>query len=251
LNGFTTTENTSSPNNTVHASQLLVDVVSAAGDIVLQPKTTGAILAALPDSSSTGGNKRGSFAVDLQRSRTSSTQVASGNNTAIIGGKDNTATGQYSIALGYGANSIEYGGIAHSSGFFSNAGDSQTINLIFRNVTTDNTATDLFLDGSSQYVTIPQDSTWTVNAICSARRTDVDGESAGYILSFVMDRSSLANSVSLVGTVSKTVIAEDTAGWDIDVTANTTNGGPVFTVTGENAKTIRWVVYATIVQITG
>jgi hypothetical protein len=98
---------------------------------------------------------------------------------------------------------------------------------------------------------MPNDTTWTVHAVCSAKRTDADGESAGYILSFVMDRISLAGSVALVGTVSKTVIAEDDSNWDINVTANTSNGGPVFTVTGQNGKTIYWVVSAEIVQVKG
>jgi hypothetical protein len=92
--GFTPTQNTSSPNNTVNASRLLVDATSTDADAVLQPKGTGALLAQLPNNSASGGNKRGANAVDLQTSRTAATQVASHNYSAILGGRKNTASAE-------------------------------------------------------------------------------------------------------------------------------------------------------------
>ncbi len=47
-----------------------------------------------------GGNARGTYAVDLQRDRTTSAQVASGLNASIGGGKQNTASGDYSVVSG-------------------------------------------------------------------------------------------------------------------------------------------------------
>ena len=73
---------------------------STNADFVLQPKGTGAILAQLPDSATSGGNKRGANAVDLQTYRTASSQVASGNNSVITGGSNNTASGSMSAVSG-------------------------------------------------------------------------------------------------------------------------------------------------------
>ena len=49
---------------------------------------------------STGGNARGSGAVDLQTSRTSNDQVASGGNSTITGGSKNKASGDLSFVGG-------------------------------------------------------------------------------------------------------------------------------------------------------
>lgn len=104
VTGFTPSQNTASPNNTVNASRLLVDVATANGDIVLQPKGTGAILAQLPNSSTSGGNKRGSYAVDLQMQRSVATQVASGSNSFLGGGLDNTVSNYGAVCVGGGYN---------------------------------------------------------------------------------------------------------------------------------------------------
>jgi hypothetical protein len=95
LTGFIPSQNTAAPNNTVNASRLLVDATSTNADIVLQPKGTGAFLAQLPDSTTTGGNKRGARAVDLQMQRGSAGQAALGTNSVITGGANNIADAQY------------------------------------------------------------------------------------------------------------------------------------------------------------
>lgn len=100
VTGFTPSQNTASPNNVVNASRLLVDVVTTNGDIVLQPKGTGAVLAQLPDSTATGGNKRGANSVDLQTLRNSSGQVASGTGAVVMGAYSD-AGANYGIALGF------------------------------------------------------------------------------------------------------------------------------------------------------
>lgn len=100
LTGFIPSQNTSAPNATVNVSRLLVDAASTNADIALQPKGTGAFLAQLPDSTSTGGNKRGARAVDLQLQRNSSLHVASGNNSVIVGGLSNTSSSTASTVVG-------------------------------------------------------------------------------------------------------------------------------------------------------
>ena len=70
--------------------------------LVLTPKGTGAfILGSKPDGTATGGNARGTGAVDLQTSRGAATQVASGNlQPAVLGGSGNTASANYSVVAG-------------------------------------------------------------------------------------------------------------------------------------------------------
>jgi len=82
------------------------------------------------------------------------------------------------------------------------------------------------------------------------RRTDVDGESAGYRFAGVIDRQTNAASTALVDGVSKDRI-EDTAQWDADVSADTTNGSLKIEVTGQAAKNINWVAFIRLVSTTG
>jgi hypothetical protein len=71
--------------------------------LVLTPKGTGAfILGPKPDGTATGGNARGTNAVDLQLARNAATQVASGVNGICIGERNSaTAAEQTSIAIGF------------------------------------------------------------------------------------------------------------------------------------------------------
>lgn len=69
-------------------------------NMVIAPNGTGSLVASIPDGAATGGNARGTNAVDLQTSRTANTQVASGANSAIVGGSGNTASGGTSLAVG-------------------------------------------------------------------------------------------------------------------------------------------------------
>lgn len=103
--------------------------------------STGAIAANFPDSSTFGGNARGSLAVDLQMARSSASQVASGANSTIIGGSSNTATGQFAIAGGatcfanatygvaLGHNAAAAGTAALSVGNFTNATEPYSVTL--------------------------------------------------------------------------------------------------------------------------
>lgn len=110
-------KNTAVPNATVPAVAFDDPYPGDANyDGVLLAKGTGAIVAAVPDNASTGGNKRGQYAVDLQRDRTSLDRVASGNNSAILGGKNNAASGEYSAVLG-GLDNIASDIYAHAFGY--------------------------------------------------------------------------------------------------------------------------------------
>lgn len=297
LTKFTEAESTSSPNGTVYVDSLTATGASTNADFVVKPKGSGAILGQIPDSTTTGGNKRGAFAVDLQRSRSNAIHVASGDyafigagknnrawqpqaavvagqsnvagdqdaivcagsfnealgNTTFVGaGSENSAIGSYSgIVAGVGAQTLLYSQHSQASGYFAAAGDAQTSVLVVRKSTTNATPADMFLDGNSQKISLSNDTTFVFSIIVVARRTDADNESAAYKFEGCIDRQTNAASTALVGSVTKTVLAEDTAAWDCNVTADTTNGAIKVTVTGEASKTIRWVARIELTEVTG
>jgi hypothetical protein len=121
VTGFTPSQNTAAPNATVNASRLLVNVATTNGDIVLQPKGTGAVLAQLPDSTATGGDKRGANAVDLQTARPASTRVASGSFSVVCGGEGNIANNTHAVAVGGQTSQATGAGSFVGSGFSNSA----------------------------------------------------------------------------------------------------------------------------------
>jgi hypothetical protein len=89
----------SSPNVSIPVATLGAVGSSSNYDIAIVPKGNGAIVANIPDGTATGGNKRGSYAVDLQLQRNNATHVASGETSFIGNGYRNTASGSYSSVL--------------------------------------------------------------------------------------------------------------------------------------------------------
>ena len=120
---------------------------AADAPLIAVPKGTGAFQL------SSSGDARGSYAIDLQIIRSSSTEVASGDYSFIAGGKENTTSGSGSHAEGYsttatalashvegigtstgstfatgshaeGFYSTTYGAASHAEGYMTTAGDS-------------------------------------------------------------------------------------------------------------------------------
>ena len=108
--------------------------------LVLQPKGTGALQAQQTDSTATGGNARGSYATDLQRSRSSASNVASGGNSFIGSGNSNSVTSSLSGCVAGDSNVIS----GYSS--FIGAGNSNTASNVYSSVTTgvSNTASNFY-----------------------------------------------------------------------------------------------------------
>ena len=99
----------------------VIQATTTNANLVIAPNGTGALIASIPDGTLTGGNARGQYAVDLKPSgRTSASQVASGNYSAVIGGDVSTASGVKSLAGGSafatGTNSVALGGSSTASG---------------------------------------------------------------------------------------------------------------------------------------
>lgn len=102
LTYFTETGSTVTPNTTVPVVGLIANSGATNVDVAIIPKGAGAFMLDIPDNTTTGGNKRGQYAVDLQHgTRANADKVASSDYSTIIGGRDNRAYNTYAIAGGY------------------------------------------------------------------------------------------------------------------------------------------------------
>jgi len=90
---------TASPNNTINHACLEATGGTTNVSVSIKPKGAGAFSLAAPDGTVTGGNVRGTNAIDLQTYRTAAAQVASGS-YAIAIGSGSTASGNFSRAIG-------------------------------------------------------------------------------------------------------------------------------------------------------
>lgn len=103
--------NTAVPNNLGQpvASFQAIGAAYTNIDVSLTPKGTGAILGSVPDNTPAGGNKRGFASVDWQVQRTLATQVASGANAVIAGGRSNLCSVDYGTVSGGLENNVTGG----------------------------------------------------------------------------------------------------------------------------------------------
>jgi len=284
LTNWTDAVSTSSPNATVPVVSLTATNAAIHVDAAILPKGSGAILAQVPDSTSTGGGKRGTNAVDFQTSRASSSAVASGtrsgtlsgyNNTAsgdgsnVPGGYSNIASGGYSTANGYqntasGQSSWSPGGeeattrgirgmAAWASGLFSTKGDAQHGHYILRKSTTDATQTETTADGgsgsSSTRIVLPNSHAYAFRGRLIARSST--GDVAVWTIDGLVKRGANAAATALVGTPTATQTFADAgaSGWTITIDADTTNGSLRIRVTGAAATTIHWVADLETVEV--
>ena len=99
--------------------KLQATISEADVDVVISPKGNGAIMVQQPDGSATGGDSRGTHAVDLQTSRGEAGQVASGSFSVIAGGYWNEANKNHAT-VGGGSNNIASGSYSLIPGGKSN-----------------------------------------------------------------------------------------------------------------------------------
>jgi hypothetical protein len=247
--------------------------------VALVNKGGGALTAAVPDSTTSGGNARGANSVDWQQSRSTPAQVASGTGSVISGGINNTASGSYATVGGGTTNSVVTGAGwipggqqassqanvhrgAWSAGRFSSNGDAQSGEFVLRRQTSDATATRLTADGSApgsqNSISPPNSGSYLCRLMVLARQTGgsagTTGDSAGWTTEVLVKRgANAAATVLLGGNASIASTLNDTAAsaWRLGLAADTTNGGITVTVTGEANKSINWVARVLSVETTG
>lgn len=271
LTNWTEGVNTSSPNATIPVVYFNATNAATNVDAAIVPKGAGAFSLAVADNSTTGGDKRGIYASDLQSHRTVSTQVASGaysfvtgsRNTAsssysaALGGANNTASGSYSAVVGgdygttRGARGLAHGG----SPISTTSGGSQFRKIILGRQTTNATATVLAADtataGGSNQVNLPNNSAFYFKGSVIANVTG-GGDTKGWTIEGVIKRGASAAATSIVGTATVTSNYADAGAstWAVTATADTTNGCLAITVTGQASTTIRWVASIETTEVT-
>jgi len=215
----------------------------------------------IEDSTSTyGAQGTGAIAIGLQAKATSTDSVAiakgsvatgsgavafmgstaSGTNSFSVGFQA-TATNTNSMAIGRFAKASRYGEVAFAAGQISAAGDSQTSIFNLRNTTADATVTELFCDGTSaaNRITLDNNSLMFFD-IRIVGKASGSGNAAAYTITGAISRDGNAASTNLPVAITKTVVFEDNAAWDVTAEADTTNGALIIKVTGAAETTIHW-----------
>ena len=129
LDNFAEALATDAPNATANVVSLSAIGSASSIDVALVPKgANGSVLAAVPDGSAAGGDKRGLQAVDLQTQRNASTQVASGDYAVLSGGYRNTASGSYSAVAG-GQSCVASGSYSFAAGQVCSASGNSSVAL--------------------------------------------------------------------------------------------------------------------------
>lgn len=174
--------------------------------------------------------------------------TASSGYAAIPGGRSNVANGIYAVAMGYLASSRgRNGGWASACGsFVGTAGQAQTMRLVYYTSTTNATPGILLSEntvaGLTNYYVLENNMSIIFRArVIACQHTT--GDTAAFEITGCIKRRANAASTVIVGTPTVTVLAADAgaAAWVVSATADTTNGVLQINVTGEAAKTIRWV----------
>ncbi len=177
-----------------------------------------------------------------------SNNLAGADYSTVLGGQRNSATGAYSVASGWGASARNYGQVAHAAGEFDIGSEAQTSTLVLRGVSSGTAQSELFLDGASVPIRIPDGRTWAFDILIVARTfgdTPALAESAGYRITGVVEGENGAAS-AFVGTPQVTTLAEDDPTWSVTVATGvaatpTINGLLRIMVTGGANDTVAWV----------
>jgi hypothetical protein len=148
--------------------------------------------------------------------------------------------------------------MAHANGLFSTAGDAQRGVVVMRRQTTDATPANLSLDGAAPTGSTITTSTHFIllnNQTCfievgivarSSSGTDV----AGFRRNVVVSRNANAASTTITGlqVVGVDIKSAGATPWDVTLSADTTNGGLLVTVTGAAATNINWTADVRVVE---
>lgn len=174
------------------------------------------------------------------------------NSVAIGFGAQTQAGADGSLAFGDQSFARHRGAQVFANGRFGSAGDAQVGQYLLRTHTVNAAFTEAFLDGTggSARLTVPDDSTWSFKVRITGHRTDAGDGHAGYTVEGVIFRQAGVGTTAFQGAPIKNVIAESDPSWDINISADTTNGSLKIEVKGQAGKTIRWVAHVETLEVT-
>lgn len=264
------------PSSSLGGAGLVVATSQQNSNVVLMP-SGGALIAAIPDGTATGGNPRGPGGVDLQMIRSLGAQVASGASSAIVGGANNTTAGGYCVAGGSsnfvsgtggtafgignqltgqasaapgGANGADRGRIGTlvwASDASAPVGARQISKQILGATTTDATPTRLTADsqapGAGNTVNLQDGSIYSVRLSVAARHTQGTNAATWVLDGLLLYRGVGPSSVSLIGggtNLTPTRFIGSGSTWSISVAADTVRGGLSISAVGATPTMINW-----------
>lgn len=200
-------------------------------------------------------SQAGGIAIGGARSNTAGASTSGANSLALIGG-DTTLAG--ATVSTYGGVAIGAGAVADRVGEFalqnSDASAVTGRTGVFRwtGTTSNNTPTEIFLLGQSNArLTLPSDSSMFAVLYTAARRTDADGESAGFTTTAILDNNAGTTAGAGATAFVTTATSSDFTTATVTASADNTNDALAVTVTGETSKTIRWVVTGVVTEAKG
>jgi len=237
---------------------------------------TDSFAAAIANNTSTyGAVMPGSVAIGFR-------SKAGGQNSTVIGGTSNSATGSYgfaagpssniaagtfsvaigdaceaiernSFAIGHDGKSVIQGKLAFGSGKFSTVSDAQNGTFVLRRATTDANTTELTTNNGTASATnqiiLPNNSAFAFHGTIVARQQASGGTaSAAWKIEGLIRREGSAGTTVLVN--SATTVLDNTPAWGMALSADTTNGGLKVEATGEASTNIRWVATINTSEVT-
>ena len=169
--------------------------------------------------------------------------TASGGGSFVCG-SDSQATEIGAVATGFYASAKIIHKKAHAGGRFVSAGDAQTGTFVLRSDTTDATPEALTTNNSTpstdNQVILPNNSAYAFHGTIVARQQASGGTaSAAWKVEGLIRREGSAGTTVLVN--SATTVLDNTPGWGMALSADTTNGGLKVEATGAASTNIRWV----------
>jgi hypothetical protein len=176
--------------------------------------------------------------------------ISCGTHSFIGGGCGNTTTGCYSSILGGTLSCApRFGQRSFSSGSFNGLikGTSQQIDLVGRNKTTNATPVNIFLDGTTQLISVIAGTAMFVTVNIGGIKSDGSG-GAHYIRKVAI--KNVGGVTSLIGTVSTIgTDVETNSSYDVAITADDTNDALDIQVTGVVGETLRWTIHIEGIEI--
>jgi hypothetical protein len=174
---------------------------------------------------------------------------------SMIVGYVSKALADYSLAAGYYSGANEIGKYAYASGTFSAGswGTAQQGTFVLRSDTTDATPEALTTDnaaaGTTNQIILPNNSAYAFHGTIVARQQASQGTAcAAWKIEGLIRREGSAGTTVLVN--SATTVLDNTPGWGMTLSADTTNGGLKIEVTGAAATNIRWVATVHTSEVT-
>ena len=212
------------------------------------------------------GSGTGSFAVTLGTTGVSAGtyntltvdtkgRVTAGTNTAYIQSVGTSISNEIALFNGASGGTLQGSGITIDANKTISVIKTATIKkatYILYNSTSGTVQTELFLDGVSEQIIIPNDTSVHFKVQLIGRRTDVDGENLGIEFKGMIVRNTNAASTSIIGTVVEDRV-EDPASttWLADVVADSASGAMAIYVVGAVGKNIKWSAVVETMEVTG